>query len=196
MIRKEMLDNFNNLSLSDVKTLTEQKHSHLSYNEMNMGITPYDGDMEWRDRINKNSPWANKNIRNHFDDKMIELHERLLRIGGVETCFPEYEEDIDNILTYGQLWDNITKRLKRGEASHCHSNSANLWLNNRNAETFKLIICTGYALSEDGIWRQHTWLIQAKARTNNLIETTEPRIAYYGFAMTDELAEEFEEENY
>lgn len=190
-----MMDNFSKLSLSNVKILTKQKRSHYTYNELNACIIPYDNDFEWRDRINENSPWANKNIRNNFDDKMIELHEHLLKIGGVETCFPMIEDDINNILEYGQLWDNITTRIRRGEPNMCHSNAANLWKNNRNSDMFRLIICTGYALSKDGIWQQHTWLVQAKARTNNIIETTEPRIAYYGFAMTDALAEEFEEEN-
>ena len=127
---------------------------------------------------------------------MIELHRRLLDIGGVETCFPGYEEDINNILEYGQTWDVLTTQLKRGEPSQCHRNAANLWHNNRNSKTFRLIMCTGYALSNDGVWRQHSWLIQAKPRANVLIETTVPRIAYHGFAMTTEIAKEFEEENY
>ncbi len=195
MTRKEMLVNFDNLSLTEVKALTEQRNSHFSYNEINEHVIPYNNDDEWKERLRTSIPWSTANIKNHFDDKMIELHRRLLDIGGVETCFPGYEEDIDNILEYGQTWDDLTTRLKRGEPSHCHYNAANLWYNNRNSETFKLIICTGYALSNDGVWRQHSWLIQAKPRANVLIETTVPRIAYHGFAMTTEIAEEFEEEN-
>ena len=78
-----------------------------------------------------------------------------------------------------------------GEDCHCHSNSALLWEVNKD----KTVICTGYALSADGMWRQHSWLIHRKPRSNRVVETTEPRILYYGFAMTPELCEEFVNEN-
>lgn len=57
-------------------------------------------------------------------------------------------------------------------------------------------ICTGYALSEDGMWRQHSWIIWHKARSNQIIETTVPRILYFGFVMTTEMCEEFADNNY
>jgi len=46
---------------------------------------------------------------------------------------------------------------------------------------------TGWALSNDGIWRQHTWLLKGKA----IVETTSPREKYYGFVLTDEEANQF-----
>jgi hypothetical protein len=49
-------------------------------------------------------------------------------------------------------------------------------------------LSTGFALSDDGMWRPHSWL---RASSGTLIETTEQRVAYYGFAFDDEGAELF-----
>lgn len=37
-------------------------------------------------------------------------------------------------------------------------------------------ICTGYALSADGLWRFHSWGKQG----NNIVETTTMRLMYFG----------------
>ena len=51
---------------------------------------------------------------------------------------------------------------------------------------------TGYALSADGIWRQHSWLVAFDNEDYPyIVETTEERISYYGFAMTYEECEIF-----
>ena len=132
----------------------------------------------------------------NYNAKLLDLCRRLMDIGGISIVLPDFEEDIDDILKYGQLWDNITTHHMPGRPSQCHANSCDLWYNNRNAETFCVSICTGYALSEDGLWRQHSWLMQLKARANVLIETTEPRIAYFGFAMTPPQCLKFYSDNY
>jgi hypothetical protein len=72
-----------------------------------------------------------------------------------------------------------------GEISNCHSNSARIWDSNRELCS----ICTGYALSKDGVWRQHSWLVLWDEAT--LIETTEERIVYFGFNLNSEEAEVF-----
>lgn len=80
-----------------------------------------------------------------------------------------------------------------GKPSQCHRNSCELWMNNR--KQFQVNIATGYALSSDGLWRQHTWLIHRyQTRTQSrmrLIETTEKRLGYFGFEMTAEEAMAF-----
>jgi hypothetical protein len=53
-------------------------------------------------------------------------------------------------------------------------------------------IVTGWALSEDGIWRQHSWGIDWKGR---LVETTLPRTRYFGVYMVRETANEFSAAN-
>ena len=42
----------------------------------------------------------------------------------------------------------------------------------------------GYALSGDGLWREHSWLLADKA----VVETTESRLLYHGFVRTDDEA--------
>lgn len=75
--------------------------------------------------------------------------------------------------------------LKEGRANDCHSNSAKLWkLGEGN-------LMTGYALSSDGLWRQHSWV----QSVNKIIETTTVRIRYYGFELTAEEAQQFYEAN-
>ena len=54
---------------------------------------------------------------------------------------------------------------------------------------------TGYALSDDGMWRQHSWCIcdagEEYIEDSIIIETTEKRLAYFGFIMDEEESEEF-----
>ena len=47
---------------------------------------------------------------------------------------------------------------------------------------------TGYALSDDGLWRQHSWLIAKPGRRWTVIETTCRRLLYYGVVLTEEEA--------
>ena len=133
-----------------------------------------------------------KKLHPTMDDRLFDLRQKLLDFAGEAVCFPGYEEDLDNILNYGQFWIGNNIKLMRGEPSQCHANSCNLWEQNKDITR----ICTGYALSEDGMWRQHSWIIWHKARSNQIIETTVPRILYFGFVMTTEMCEEFADNNY
>lgn len=171
MSRKEMLLRFKELDLAAIRKLSAQTQKHRDIH------CPY------------NLP--NK-LTMMQDNDMKTLCERLLQLGGNTVKLPDKEEDIQDILQYGQVWDNTPVYRMHGRDSQCHANSAELWYNNRNAEQFRVTICTGYALSADGIWRQHSWLIQMKPRSNRIIETTEPRLQYYGFAMTYRQSEDFE----
>jgi len=48
-------------------------------------------------------------------------------------------------------------------------------------------IVTRYALSDDGMWRQHSWVLVGE----RLVETTEEREQYFGVVLSDGEAEEF-----
>lgn len=48
-------------------------------------------------------------------------------------------------------------------------------------------IGSGYALSADGLWRQHSWGILR----DGILETTERRIKYFGLILQDERANRF-----
>lgn len=133
-----------------------------------------------------------KKMHPSMNSRLFDLRQKLLAFAGEAVCFPPYEEDLDNILNYGQFWVGSNVKLMRGEPSQCHANSANLWEQNKEATR----ICTGYALSEDGMWRQHSWLVWHKSRSNQIIETTAKRIAYYGFVMPYDMCQQFADENF
>ena len=115
------------------------------------------------------------------------LKKKLLDFAGVRVLIPQTEEDLEKLMSRGQFWFGEKALLQLGEPSQCHANSSYLWDANRD----KLRICTGYALSKDGIWRQHSWCIWAKPGINKIVETTEKRLLYFGFVMTTDECEEF-----
>jgi hypothetical protein len=121
-------------------------------------------------------------------NKDCRLKKTLLDIGGWAAVIPNIEPDLPKILKRGRRFPGRSKTM-RGEPSRCHSNSAACWDENR--ELCK--ICTGYALSQDGVWRQHSWIY-----TNNdvVVETTEKRVQYFGYIMTIEECELFLDSNF
>lgn len=150
-------------------------------------------DADWKaDRKESSTLEDMKEMYPSMDNHFFDLRQKLLAFAGEAVCFPPYKEDLDSILSYGQFWVGSNAKLMRGEPSQCHANSANLWEQNKEATR----ICTGYALSEDGMWRQHSWLVWHKARSNQIVETTVKRIAYYGFVMPYDMCQQFADENF
>ena len=113
--------------------------------------------------------------------RFAKLNSRLLSHGGRRVVAVP-EPHLDMILGRGQLWSGAGLITREGEPCHCHANTAGLWFLNRSQG---FLIVTGWALSDDGLWRQHSWGWQ----DNHVIETTYPRIMYYGFplALTESL---------
>lgn len=151
-------------------------------------------DKGWKERIN--GKWWGTGYKGPMppvDQNIFRLRELLLSFGGEEACLPVKEPDLGNILQYGQLWAGQPVRLVKGEASKCHRNSACLWEANRGESS--LFICTGYALSKDGMWRQHSWVLLLDGNRRILLETTKKRVAYYGFAMDAEHSMQFSRHN-
>lgn len=105
----------------------------------------------------------------------------LLRIGGWSVCLPADEPDLESIVSRGQRFPGDAD-LVEGEPCSCHANSAQLSLELPGAR-----LCTGYALSDDGMWRQHSWVLVG----DRVVETTEPREHYFGFVLDDGEAEVF-----
>lgn len=145
--------------------------------------------------------WSRKHIEEFLaseegvakcDPRLLELHRKLLSFGGAETCLPIKEPDLHDILDYGQLWLGDRALLRKGRDNQCHGNSCAFYMRGRDKR--ELTIATGYALSQDGIWRQHSWLLWKRPRTVTVIETTVRRVLYFGFAMTEKQAEKFCEE--
>ncbi len=108
----------------------------------------------------------------------------LLRMGGIFLVAPPRPDgDIPTLLELGFLTSGpIT--LKIMKSSSCHQNVASLW---KSRKAGIVAIATGYALSEDGLWRQHSWGI----RRDGIIETTEPRQKYFGLVLQGAKADRF-----
>ena len=157
-------------------------------------------DEEWINTI-KNKWWYHENNTSplyngipYVDTKIFELRDKLLEFGGSEVCLPNCEEDLENILKYGQIW-YCSFEKRKGVPCQCHRNSCYLWKNNQDYANGSLRICTGYALSKDGMWRQHSWLVYKTPRSSHIIETTEERVLYFGFVMTTEMCWDFYSDN-
>jgi hypothetical protein len=118
---------------------------------------------------------------------LLPLKRKLLEIGGWAACVPVIEPDLEKLISRGRRFPGKSTTMK-GEPSRCHSNSAYCWDENRGSCS----ICTGYALSMDGMWRQHSWLLTNQGR---VVETTEKRVQYFGYVLDEEECELFLFEN-
>ena len=115
------------------------------------------------------------------------LRGRLLDLDGLEVVFAGSEFHLDELLQRGSESSEADSETYILVQSMCHANSALLW---------RLLgggvkIVTGYALSDDGLWRQHSWA----NRDGHVIETTETRVRYFGFELSQAEAERFAWEN-
>jgi hypothetical protein len=100
----------------------------------------------------------------------------LLQYGGdlvVPHRHPEHH--LDELLVCAVV-QPAAGRFVRGDDNGCHANAAVLWTDGTVAA-----IGTGYALSEDGLWRQHSWGVDASGAP---VETTDARISYVGITLT------------
>lgn len=140
----------------------------------------------------KKSEWWKTDYQgdiNNHQKQCKKLIDKILSFGGKEVIVPDFEDDLDSIFHRGFYENGENADLNKGIPSQCHRNSCNLFENNDNTA-----IATGYALSTDGYWRQHSWCIDTLS--GKIIETTEKRVAYFGFIMTFEEAEDFCWDNY
>jgi hypothetical protein len=134
--------------------------------------------------------WYHTKTKSNFtQENLYTLRALLLSFGGHEVCLPETDNKAENILGRGQFWYGDRLYKTSGKTNQSPSNSANFWYKNQN----KAVVCTGYALDENGIWKQHTWCVEPRTLRSRIIETTQKKVAYFGFAMTEIEAVEFYE---
>ena len=93
------------------------------------------------------------------------------------------DQDVPSLLESGFVTSGpITLKLMK--SSSCHQNVAAVWTKRK----FGIVgIATGYALSEDGLWRQHSWGVLREG----VLETTEARVKYFGIVLQREKADFF-----
>jgi hypothetical protein len=132
-------------------------------------------------------PQQDKSIRDTVSVPLVPLEQKLLVHGGTRMVY-RYEPDLAALLKRGEAFDGPVEVVS-GESRSCHSNAAQLWSENKDV----LVIVTGYALSDDGLWRQHSWLMRKPltAGQHQIIETTIKRVKYFGFILNDTEAETF-----
>lgn len=131
----------------------------------------------------------NRQQKNTFS-KPRKLISRLLSFGGSEACVPLSDEHTEALLDDGLLLLGDNPVLTFGIANNCHENSSIIWRGGQK----ELVLMTGYALGDDGMWRQHSWCVFKE--TGQVIETTCESIAYFGVVLNDEDSEEFYHNNY
>ena len=132
-------------------------------------------------------PQQDRAIKETVPAPLVPLEQKLLAQGGTRLVY-RLEPDLEPLLRRGEVFDELVE-LVPGELHTCHANAARLWQENREA----LALVTGYALSEDGLWRQHSWVMrkQPTAEQCRLIETTVKRVKYFGFLLNEVEAEAF-----
>ena len=119
------------------------------------------------------------------DPAFAALEQRLLALGGTRVVYVGPDPDLPHILTRGHTFPGKAT-MQVGIPCRCHQNAAELWA----ADSARMAIATGYALSPDGLWRQHSWVILCD-KPNRAIETTIARTLYFGFILTPTEAEAF-----
>jgi hypothetical protein len=105
---------------------------------------------------------------------------RLLEHGGrLAVARPDPEQLLGVLVQEGTVFDGSSAILDDSLDEDCHRNAATLWRTGHCDA-----IGTGYALSVDGLWREHSWAV----RDDQIVETTEPRLKYFGLVMTADKA--------
>lgn len=147
-------------------------------------------DRKWRKLLNERGF-----TRSHkFENAVLEPFKKmLLDIGGWAVVLPFKDPDVQHLLRRGRRFPGRSISIP-GQPSQCHFNSCCLWEMSKNRELTPhkdVKICTGYALSRDGVWRQHTWCVFEVGNRLQVIETTVKRVQYFGYVLSDEEAELF-----
>lgn len=151
-------------------------------------------DEDWKERCRQNSWWfhdyeeLSEKYKTEQMQKIYELKERLLSFAGESTNFCFGVPYVLQLLERGQLWygDNLVH--VNGQPRQAHVNSAIFWNKNRN----KYRIATGYALTVDSMWREHSWLLQQEKNNTKVVETTPiDRVLYFGYVLTEKECYEF-----
>ena len=122
-----------------------------------------------------------------IDIRYQDLNKKLLSIGG-EIVVPMPEPHLEEILNRGQIYkDKNSIHYEKGlrtYPSECHINISYDYVRFCGKD-FKII--TGWALSSDGYWRQHTWGLWK----GHIIESTVSRMLYFGYELNSEESVQF-----
>ena len=110
--------------------------------------------------------WAHKNR-----EAIASLKAKLFAIGGNKIS-PQPCPFVSEIASHGVLVE-LPVKLRQMDGNRCHHNVASFWEQRKKHSRLKAI-ATGYALSEDRMWRWHTWGLAA----TNILEATVVRSGF------------------
>lgn len=117
-----------------------------------------------------------------FEVRFSRLQGLLLPHGGLavvplpDLSFPGF---VGALLSSGVWFPHETAVLEPMAVSSCHANARCLVRSTRTADGRAVVgWACGFALSDDGLWRQHSW-----AMSDVVVETTLPRLGYFGMEM-------------
>jgi hypothetical protein len=166
--------------------MTKQPPSHPGYNAQ--AAPRYEKNLKERERWRK---WHKETALGYIKERpdLIPLWNILLQAGGYAVV-PTFESDLRRLLDpdRGILMDGREAVFVKGAPIRCHENAAVRWDEGKG----RVRIMTGYALSPDGLWRQHSWNLDSRYVS---IESTVKRKLYYGFILTDKESEIFYDDN-
>jgi hypothetical protein len=104
-----------------------------------------------------------------------------LEHGGIEIVPPMLADaQLERLCSEAVLFDGHAAVFHVMDTSRCHANVSSLWLRGEPEHDPVMMIGTGYALSKDGLWRQHSW---GHTRNGSLVETTSPRDSMFGLVL-------------
>jgi hypothetical protein len=111
-----------------------------------------------------------------FVDRWRRWCAHLLSHGGILVVPPQAPEgDLDELSARATA-AGPASRFQVGADNACHTNAAVLWIHGDVSA-----IGTGYALSDDDLWRQHSWGLDADG---TIVETTTERRRYVGLRLS------------
>lgn len=129
-------------------------------------------------------------LRSTFDDRLaaqdlthpgyraaFEVFARSLLEHDGDLVVPPVDPDIllGPIAEMGEVRPTDRLQVRPMQANDCHINAAVLW---RAGEVPS--IGTGYAMSDDRLWREHSWGVTSEGL---IVETTVQRATYFGFVF-------------
>ena len=130
----------------------------------------------------KRKAWLADKFGGLFSDpRFARLRTSLTAHGGWDLIPDPSDPQLDYLLSdRAQVWDGRGARWTVGESNRCHGNVA--W---RFLKTWpRYLLGTGYALSPDGVWIGHSWLLEhTRGQPTRIVETTVGRLLYAGVIL-------------
>jgi hypothetical protein len=112
----------------------------------------------------------------------------LLKLGGAYVVAPQRPDpDLPLLIEFGFVTSGPVL-VKSMDHQACHRNVAEIWKARKHGV---VAIGSGYALSSDDLWWEHSWGILREG----ILETTTKRLKYFGLVLQGAKADSFAKMN-